>query len=81
MTTWLSGVGLVCGLVGTVLIFFFGVPRYPRRDEAGYTALALESYDAAEVERVKWASRLGYFGVFLIGVAFALQLAGLLVGD
>jgi hypothetical protein len=81
METWLSASGLVCGSVGALLIYRFGVPHYPERRRAGQSALLLESHDSAEVGRVKWAVRLAKSGAILIAASFAFQLAGLLLGN
>jgi excisionase family DNA binding protein len=53
----LNGIGLVLGFVGAMLLFFFNVPRFPTREDAGNIRLILEQDDEDEKERVKWADR------------------------
>jgi hypothetical protein len=77
---WLTGIGLVLGFVGALLLFFFNVPRYPLKADAGKLGLELEQEDEAEKERVKWADFWSRCGVVLLAIGFALQFAGLVCG-
>lgn len=67
-------------MTGTVLIYFFGVPR--QTDTGGVVLLALEGdagADDAEIERIRKFKKLGNIGLALIFLAFLLQLLGVLL--
>ena len=75
---WLNGAGLVCNMLGVVVIFRFGVPHYRPLADAGKSMLLLEEDDqqaAARASRAVWLSRAG---LALLFVGFALQLGGVL---
>lgn len=60
------------GLIGTVLIFFFGLPSKIDRD--GHINLILEQEDKKEKEIAKKYILLSYFGLGLLAISFLLQL-------
>lgn len=75
---WLSGIGLVCNILGALAIFRFGVPHYPRRERAGTSALLLEEDDLeerAQVECAYGASQAG--ALLLVRVGFKKTFGGL----
>jgi hypothetical protein len=80
LANWLIGTGLVIDVIGALVMFWFGVPRYPQRSTAGTSALLLEEDDEDERQRVKWADRLGRGGALLLAVGFGLQFVGLVAG-
>lgn len=60
------------GLIGTILIFFFGIP--PKVDKDGHINIICEQEDKGEKERYKIYKKISYFGVLLIAVSFFIQL-------
>jgi hypothetical protein len=78
MHTWLNAIGLVLSLVGSVLMFVFGVPAYPDKARAGTGALLLEADFPEERRRVYQADRIGKLGLGLLALGFALQFAAIL---
>jgi hypothetical protein len=60
------------GLIGTVLIFFFGLP--PKVDQEGNSYLLLEQGDEKELKKAKKYKFLSYLGLSLLGISFAFQL-------
>jgi hypothetical protein len=74
----LTGLGLVVGMAGAVAAFFWGFPQPSEGD-----ALLLETSPGPEEQaRAKQRrKRRSYVGLALLFVGFALQLAGLLVGE
>jgi hypothetical protein len=76
----LSILGLCSGMVGTVLIYLFGVPR--QIDTGGVNVLSLSGdarYDYDEIARIKLFKRRGTIGLTLVGLAFFFQLIALLL--
>jgi hypothetical protein len=78
--TTLAISGLSFGIVGAALIWRFGVP--PRElNREGHVSIVLEQND----QSVKKAWRLHFWlanvGMLCLVVGFALQLAGLLLGE
>ena len=74
----LNGLGLLCGMIGTALIYFFGVPR--QIDTGGIVTLSLsgdQRYDVGEQERIKRFKLWGNTGLFLVFAAFCLQFIAL----
>lgn len=68
-------------MVGTALIYIFGVPR--QVDTGGVNVLSLsgdQRYDLDEIARIKRFKRLGNAGLTLIFLAFSTQLLALLLG-
>jgi hypothetical protein len=65
---------LALGFAGSVLIYFFGVPR--QIDMGGYTLLrGWEPPDEAEVTRIRLHKRWGTVGLAMLAVSFLGQLA------
>lgn len=60
------------GLIGSVLIFYFGLP--PKIDQDGHSYLLLESTDETEKSKAKIYKKISYFGAFLLVLSFMLQL-------
>lgn len=77
---WLNGVGLALGFFGALLMFFYGVPRYPSKESAGHNVLRLEQDDPDEAKTVKRADLLGRGGLVLLAVGFLLQFVALVCG-
>jgi hypothetical protein len=75
MGFYLNIIGLCCGMLGTVLIYLFGVPR--QIDNSGFGAIILEQPDMSEVARIRRYRRLGNTGLALVFAAFALQLTAI----
>lgn len=65
------------GLIGTTLIFLFGLP--PKVDPEGHTYLVLEQDNKNEKRRAKKYKWLSYLGLLLIGLSFLLQIINLIV--
>lgn len=74
---WFNAAGLVSGTIGTILIYFYGVPR--QIDTGGRGRLLLEGTDDAELSRIRRFKRIGNMGLALIALAFVLQFVGLIV--
>jgi hypothetical protein len=80
MEFWIGVVSSTSGMIGTVLIYRYGVPQ--QVDTGGVRFLSLsgdERFDADEIARIARFKRLGNFGLGLIGLAFLLQLLGLIL--
>ena len=60
------------GLIGAVLIFFFGLP--PKIDPEGHQYLLLERDDENEKIKAEVYKKISYFGVFLLIISFLLQM-------
>lgn len=77
--TTLNAIGLTLNLVGALLMYFFGVPRFPQKDRAGHSYLLLESSgsDTKEISRVHRADLLAKLGGLLLVGGFAVQLIAL----
>lgn len=60
------------GLLGTVMLFFFGLPPTVNKD--GHINLILEQIDEFESRKYKLFQKLSYFGLSLIAISFLLQL-------
>ena len=65
------------GLLGTILIFFFGLP--PRIDPDGHSYLLLESDDEDEKKKAKRYKITSYLGLFFIALSFLLQLLNIIM--
>ncbi len=76
---WLNGIGLICSLLGALLIFRFGVPAYPTRSHAGQSFLLLGGDDRSERAKVEFADRVSKGGALLLALGFALQFVAILV--
>jgi len=62
----------VLGFIGSVLLFFFGLP--PKIDRDGHQHLILEGIDKGEKKKASMYIKLGNLGMFLIALSFLLQL-------
>ena len=62
----------ISGLVGTILIFFFGLP--PKIDRDGHSHLILEQEDQEEKKKAKRYLFMSYIGLILLAISFLLQL-------
>jgi len=69
--------GLVFGLVGSLLLWRFGLPADVNRK--GESVLLLEETDHAEIARGKRYDFWGNIGIVLLVIAFALQLVAALL--
>lgn len=67
----------ICGSIGTILIFKFGLP--PKVDPEGHIPLICEQEDEDKKKKGRKYKKLGYFGIFLIGIAYFLQLLKLIL--
>ena len=76
----MAAIGLVHGFVGAVLMYRFGVPRYPEKSRAGAGFIRLEEDDEDEKRSVDQADRWGRLGVALVAAGFVFQLLGLVWG-
>jgi hypothetical protein len=61
----------ICGLGGTLLIFFFGLP--PKVDPEGHIVLRTEQTDVEEIKKGKIYKRFGHLGLSLLIISFGLQ--------
>lgn len=59
------------GFIGTILIFFFGLP--PRIDPDGNIHLILEQTSKEDIKEAKIYRKVSYVGVFLLIISFLLQ--------
>ncbi|MDO8604052.1 MAG: hypothetical protein Q7K40_01435 [bacterium] len=60
------------GLVGTMILFFFGLP--PRVNPEGDSCLLLEQTDETEKRKYERYKKLSYFGLLLIAFSFLIQI-------
>jgi hypothetical protein len=60
------------GFVGTILIFFFGLP--PKVDSEGRLNLILEQEDEEEKKIGRKYKRISYIDISLLSISFFLQL-------
>ncbi len=67
----------ILGLIGTLFIFFFGVPR--QLDTRGAIFLALEQSNESEERKTKQYKLLSYVGVLFLFISFLCQLAVALI--
>jgi hypothetical protein len=66
----------LCGLFGTIIIFFFGLP--PQVDPNGHIHLICEQENEDEKKKGKKYKFLSYVGLTLLGLSFALQIINLI---
>jgi hypothetical protein len=62
----------LCGLFGSVFIFFFGLP--PKVDPSGHIHLILEQESEDDKKKGKKYKLLSYIGLLLLGLSFLLQI-------
>ncbi len=77
MTSILTGIGLTLNIIGTLLIWKFGLPEPISR--TGAIHLILEQTDQGEIKRAKRYDRFSLLGVILLALGFLLQLFGILI--
>lgn len=65
------------GFIGTLFIFFFGLP--PKVDPDGHTNLILEQENEEDKRQGKIYKKLGYLGILFITASFLLQIIKLLI--
>ena len=65
------------GLVGTLLIFFFGLP--PRIHPEGHINLVLEQVNEGEKKKAKKYKVCSYIGISLLSFSFVLQLISVIL--
>lgn len=68
----LNIIGLILNILGTVLLYFFGLPN--RVDPTGAVNIVGEGVDEEEVQRAKIYGRLSALALSLLGIGFVLQL-------
>lgn len=73
----LNFISALSGLIGTILIFFFGLP--PSVDLNGSIYLILEQDDHEEKIKAKKYKSLSYLGLLLIGISFLLQIINTII--
>jgi|GEM_PF-1817442 len=66
----------ICGLSGSIFIFFFGIP--PRVDPCGHIHLILEQENKEDIVKGKKFKIMSYIGLLLIGLSFLLQIINLI---
>ncbi|RJF92667.1 hypothetical protein D3871_29235 [Noviherbaspirillum saxi] len=66
----LNTIGLVLGFLGTVVVFFFGMPSVNVLNEGSYVAMEI----TPKMRLYSWISRLG---LGLIAIGFACQLSAI----
>ena len=64
--------GDVCGLIGSLLIFFFGIPR--KIDTEGKNNMVFLGEDHDEIKKIERYKILGNFGISLIALSFVCML-------
>lgn len=64
------------GLIGTLLIFFLGLP--PKIDPEGHIYLIAEQEDKEEKKKAKKYKLMSYTGISLLAFSFLLQLASII---
>jgi len=66
----------IFGLVGTILIFLYGIP--PQLDKNGAIYLVCEQNDKKEKDDFKITKIKSYFGLAFIAISYILQIFNLL---
>jgi len=64
------------GLLGTVLLFLFGLP--PKVDPEGHINIICAQVDEEEIKKGKMYKKLGHFGMFLLILSFVFQIIAIL---
>lgn len=65
-----------CGFLGSICIFFFGLP--PKINSDGLIGLALEQVDEQGIAKGKTFKYLSYIGLSLLALSFILQIIKLI---
>lgn len=68
-----------CGLIGTILIFCFGLP--PKIDPDGHQHLITEQIDEDEKNKAAIYKKIGYLGLSLLILSFGLQALKIISGS
>jgi hypothetical protein len=71
--TGVNSAGLVCDIVGVVIVWYYGLPSEVSRSGANY--LLLEQPNDAEKALARHYDRLSRVGLILLILGFVLQLA------
>jgi hypothetical protein len=74
----INSLGLVCDIVGALLIWKFGLPETIDRSGAGF--LQLEQIDEAQIIKGRLYDRWARIGIAVLVLGFILQLASNLIG-
>ncbi len=61
----------ICGFIGTIMLFFFGLPPHLNKRGAGFLILRC---DKKEAEKYKIFLALSYVALGLIAISFLLQI-------
>ncbi len=69
-------VAYTIGLIGSVLLWRFGLP-YKDINRDGHVSLVLEQEDEAEKQKWKIYNRISHVGIGLIALSFFLQIISL----
>ena len=69
-TNW-NLVSAIFGVIGTVIIFFFGLPS--RINESGHVNLILEQADEKEKQKAKWFTKISYLGIMFLILSYSVQ--------
>jgi hypothetical protein len=72
LKVFLNIASLVVGLLGTLLLFFFGIPNPIREDGASF--LMLEGPDESEIKKAKVYRPLSNIGLLMLSASYALPL-------
>ena len=67
-----NSIGLVCDIVGAVLVWLYGLPEAISR--SGSINMIMEQEDLAEKAKAKLYDCIAMWGMLLLVVGFALQL-------
>lgn len=62
----------IFGVVGTLLIFFFGIP--PKVDPEGHINIICEQEDEREKKKGKFYKKIGNIGLMFLVLSFVFQL-------
>ena len=72
MQAYFNLLSITLGIFGTLMIFFFGVPK--QIDTGGRASIDIEQEDEKEKKKIKKYKVLGNVGIFLILSSFIFQL-------
>ncbi len=72
MQNILNFISAILGIIGSLMIFLFGVPK--KIDTEGKISLCLEQEDDEEKRRITKYKKLGNIGIWLITFSFIFQL-------
>lgn len=74
---WASQLGLVCDIIGAILLFKYGLPTKYQETAGSFLVDAASEEDERNVsENNKMIKRRAYMGVILLIAGFVLQLTG-----